>query len=367
MAGIYLHVPFCHAKCAYCDFYSVARTERVADFAGSVINEYKCRKGEIADEPVRTLYFGGGTPSILPTETFHRLAGTFFSDRIEEFTIEVNPEDVTTDSAQSWRLSGVNRISIGVQSLSDSELKAINRRHSAETALKAIRTIQQCGIDNISADLIYGLPGQTTESWRNSVQGLLKTGITHLSAYCLSYEPETLLSRRLERGDITETPEETIAEMYTILCSEASANGFEHYEISNFALPGYRSRHNSSYWRNVPYLGLGPGAHSLTAEGMRRYNPSDLKTYILNNGLTTKTDSESETDRINDHIMIGLRTCEGLDLSDIPDARTEILATAQAWIRTGHLVNDGSRLIIPESSWLLSDAIIRDLFLDNMQ
>ncbi len=365
MAGIYLHVPFCHAKCAYCDFYSVARTERVADYTEAVINEYLHRFDELADAPVTTLYFGGGTPSILPADIFRRLADTFRTDSITEFTIEVNPEDVTPNAVKAWRSSGVNRISIGVQSLIDTELIAINRRHTAEDALTAIVTIKEGGIDSISADLIYGLPEQTTESWHYSVQRLLQTGISHLSAYCLSYEPGTLLSRRLQRGDIVEAQDETIGEMYTILCKETAINGFEHYEISNFALPGCRSKHNSSYWRNVPYLGLGPGAHSLTADGTRRYNPSDLKTYILNKGLTTVTDDENETDRINDRIMIGLRTLEGLDLSRIPAPRhKEIIANAQSWLRSGHLVNRNSRLLIPESSWLLSDAIIRDLFLD---
>lgn len=365
MAGIYLHVPFCHAKCAYCDFYSTARTDRAAAFVDAAIAEYDNRKSELSGEPVTTLYFGGGTPSVLPVHLLTKLADTLLSDSVEEFTIEVNPEDVNSENVRAWRDAGVNRVSMGVQSLIDAELKAINRRHNSTAALRAIDTILECGIGNISADLIYGLPGQTLQSWENSVNGLLSTGIRHLSAYCLSYEPGTLLTRRRDRGEIKETSEDDIVNMYGALCSLAAGRRFEHYEVSNFALPGFRSRHNSSYWKNIPYLGIGPGAHSLAADMTRRYNPPDIKTYLTQGGLTATVDEECETDRINDRIMVSLRTCEGLDTSLIPtDFRQSVIRAARQWINNGHIIADGTYLRIPESSWLLSDAIIRDLLID---
>lgn len=365
MAGIYLHVPFCHAKCAYCDFYSVARPSLAEAYAGAVASEYSLRCGELAGEPVNTLYFGGGTPSILPADVFKELAQLLRKPETEEFTIEVNPEDVDAARVRAWKDAGVNRVSIGVQSLNDAELRAVNRRHSAARALEAIEILRRAGITNISADLIYGLPGQTALTWTQSVRDLAAAGITHISAYCLSFEPGTLLTRRLEQGLIEQASEDLVEEMYGILCRELAARGFEHYEISNFALPGCRSRHNSAYWRGVSYLGLGPGAHSLTASGLRRFNPSDIKGYIAENGDIAQDDYESGTDVINDTIMIRMRTAEGLEKKFLAtDALRQITKNAAGWIDSGHLRSTCEAFYIPEESWLLADAIIRDMFLD---
>lgn len=365
MAGIYLHVPFCHSKCAYCDFYSVARPDKAGAFALAAEHEYASRISELAGEPVRTLYFGGGTPSILPSEIFSRLARLLMTADTEEFTIEVNPEDVDAQRIEAWKRAGVNRVSIGVQSLRDSELRLVYRRHDAVGALAAIADLRSAGIENISADLIYGLPGQTDESWRDSVRRLTDAGVTHLSAYCLSFEEGTLLTRKLRQGIVREASEEEIETRYGILCREMTAAGFEHYEISNFARPGFRSRHNSSYWCGVPYLGLGPGAHSLTAIGSRRFNPPDLRKYIAADGRITEDDLETAADRVNDLIMIRLRTAEGLEKDAVTSGRlAEIMQSAEPWLRSGHLADSGTHLFIPERSWLLADAVIRDLFVD---
>lgn len=365
MAGIYVHVPFCHAKCAYCDFYSVARRESASAYVDAVLAEYAARRHELGGEPVRTLYFGGGTPSVLPVDGFARLAETLMAPTVEEFTMEVNPEDVDAGRLAAWRSAGVGRISIGVESLVDAELKAVNRRHSADGALRAIEAIGRAGIDNISADLIYGLPGQTAASWRSSLERLIATGITHLSAYCLSYEEGTLLWRRLMRGDISEASDEVVAEMYGILCETAASAGFEHYEISNFALPGMRSRHNSNYWLPVPYLGLGPGAHSLTGAGLRRYNEADLKAYLLSPADFTTDDPETDAERVNDIIMTALRTSAGLDIDALPAQYAPVVrAGAEQWLRRGALVASDAGFRIAESSWLVADAIIRDLMVD---
>ncbi len=361
MAGIYVHVPFCHAKCAYCDFYSVAAVRHADAYVDAVIREYAMRHHELGDCKVSTLYFGGGTPSVLTAEQIRRLSDTLINPGIEEFTIEVNPEDVSEANAAAWRKAGINRVSMGVQSLVDAELRIINRRHTAADALKAVSILGEAGFSNISLDLIYGLPGQTAESFMKSVDGCVSSGITHLSAYILSYEPKTLLMRKLERGEVEEASGETIEEMYGLLCAYMSDAGYEHYEISNFALPGMRSRHNSAYWDLTPYLGLGPAAHSLGADGVRRYHEPDIKSYLIYPELVT-VDAESDNERMNDLIMISLRRPEGLYLSALPVNKTEeVLEAAGAHLDNGNLIMADGCLRIPESRWLRTDSVVRDL------
>ncbi len=361
MAGIYVHVPFCHSKCAYCDFYSVARPEMAEAYVDAVIHEFRLRRRELGDGAVRTLYFGGGTPSILEADLFSRLAGELRRAEVEEFTIEVNPEDVVPAKVDAWLRAGVNRVSMGIQSLEDTELRAINRRHSAARALEAVELLKEKSIANISLDLIYGLPGQTADSFRRSLEGCISAGATHISAYILSYEPGTLLTRRLERGDIAQAPEELIKEMYGILCTETATAGFRHYEISNFARPGFESRHNSSYWDLTPYLGLGPAAHSLGADGIRRFHEPDIRAYLAA-PESVVAERETEEERLDDLIMISLRRAAGLDLEMIPSARLDTLLKAAApFLESGELIRDGRFLRVPERHWLTTDAIVRDL------
>lgn len=365
MAGIYVHIPFCHSKCAYCDFYSIAGARRVEEYADALAKEWYARRVELADLPVKTIYFGGGTPSILSAEILKSIANLLPKESLCEFTIEVNPEDVNIDSVLAWRSIGVNRVSMGVQSLDDVELATVGRRHSANDAIAAIACLKQGGITNISADLIYGLPGQTTESWQKSLDGLLASGITHLSAYCLSYEPGTRLYMKRERGEVTETDDETLEAMYHQLCRTARHFGFDHYEISNFAKPDCFSRHNSSYWDGTPYLGLGPGAHSLAADGTRRYVPSSLKDYISHPDTAAVVDHEDDIDRLNDRLLISLRTARGIDLLSFSQLQKDtLLAAAQPHIRAGRLILEDSYLRVPESQWLLCDLVLRDLFFD---
>jgi len=364
MAGIYVHVPFCTVKCAYCDFYSVARPDLADRYIDAVGREYDARRNELGEDRVETLYFGGGTPSLLSPVQFSRLSSYFDKNGVGEFTIEINPDDVTDERIDAWLDAGVNRISIGVQSLDDDELRAVGRRHDAGQALDAIAMLKAKGFGNISGDLIYGLPGQTIDSFRRSLAGLIDVGITHLSAYSLSYEEGTRLWRWLQEGRVEPADEELTVMMYDALCEGAGAAGFEHYEISNFAKPGFRSRHNSSYWRGVPYLGLGPGAHSLDAEGIRRYVPSDIRAYINSPEHAAVVDAESDIDCANDRIMVSLRTAEGLDLSQFSrKQQQEITSAAAPWIEGGNLLATDTGYAIPEKEWLVSDAIIRDLML----
>lgn len=376
MAGIYVHVPFCHAKCAYCDFYSrpCGRSDWAAEAAAyvdGVLAEYACRVSLLGDEPVTTLYIGGGTPSCLPaTELTRLINGVAEAHRgtLAELTVEVNPEDVTASQCDALNSCGVNRVSMGVQSLNDNELKAVGRRHTAAEALKAVDTLRRNGIDNLSLDLIYGLPGRTDGSFAHSLQGLLDLAPDHLSAYMLSYEPGTRLTARRNAGKLHEASDDSLVNDYRTLCELTARAGMEHYEISNFAMPGRASRHNTSYWEDVPYLGLGPGAHSYTG-GKRSSNPSDLKRWAAG-PATAATPEEplSAAEALNEHIMVRLRTARGLDMPAVATrwgerAAAGLLNRAKPLIDAGKLIQTAdNRLYIPEPEWLVADAIMVDLF-----
>lgn len=389
MAGIYVHIPYCHSKCAYCDFYSTpAMADSRSDYARAVAREWQLRRHELRGEPVATIYVGGGTPSLLTPEQLSAIVEPLPRNALHEFTVEANPEDVSGPWVASMAALGVNRVSVGVQSLNDGELRAVGRRHSAAQALQAIDRLRQGGIANVSADLIYGLPGQTLDSWQASLRRLLAAGITHLSAYALSYEPGTRLSAMLRAGRIAEAPQELSEAMYRELCLAAAQAHFVHYEISNFALPGYQSRHNSSYWTFTPYLGLGPGAHSFDG-ALRRVNPPRLKAYLdaylsrpqpaaaqpLPAADFWLIDEETPIDRANDLIITSLRTDNGLALNALaalnPDYAARLMRLATPHLAAGRLAavkpdrpGMPHRLRIPEAHWLVADAILRDLLLD---
>lgn len=362
MAGLYIHIPFCHSKCIYCDFYSMPQTDRLDALLDALPREYDLRKNEIA-EPFTTVYIGGGTPSIIDPANLARLCKVLPVSDAEEFTIEVNPEDVTSEHIKAWREIGINRISMGIQSFDDDELHAIRRRHSAADAIKAVELLLDGGINNISCDLIYGLPGQSIMSWQTSLKRLLDYRLPHISSYCLSYEPGTALHARMIAGKVTPTDDEILSDMYNILCYEAVKAGYEHYEISNFALPGMRSRHNSSYWTGTPYLGLGPGAHSYDGS-IRRFNPGNLKEYIDFPSITV-VDEETEDERFNDLLITALRTSDGLDISVLPPERADYINNAvKPFIANGQIItNEIGRLRISESAWFQSDTILRELII----
>ncbi|MDE6535984.1 MAG: radical SAM family heme chaperone HemW [Muribaculaceae bacterium] len=347
MAGLYVHIPFCRHKCAYCDFYSgPLRGFAPEAYAEALRRELDARS--IADS-YSSVYIGGGTPSTMPSA----LLAPFFSLSGGERTIEVNPEDVSAQTADQWLRAGANRVSMGVQSLIDSELIAVGRHHSAAQAVEAFRTLRRAGFENISLDLIYGLPGQTPQTWRQSLEGLLNLAPEHLSAYSLSYEPGTLLHTRLMTGKIQETDEDDVVEMYETLCALTRQAGFEHYEISNFALPGLESKHNSSYWDSTPYLGLGPGAHSFDGN-MRSFNPPNLPAYMKNPAEVFQIDSETEVERHNDTVMTALRTARGLSPALLTDkelqyAKKHLTTTPEGNFR------------IAEPDWLISDTLILPL------
>lgn len=370
-------------KCIYCDFYSVG--DRIADWSGYVdalIAELNHRISELP-KPLQTIYIGGGTPSLMPREDFLRLCEALkpYIDSVAEFTIEVNPDDVTPEMLRVWKRGGVNRLSMGIQSFDDELLKTIRRRHSAATARNACKMAREV-FDNVSIDLIYGLPGQTIEMWRKDVEEALRMRPEHISSYSLMYEEGTALTLLRDKGMVSETPEDTSEKMMKILITELRNAGYEHYEISNFALPGFRSRHNSSYWHGAPYLGLGPSAHSYDGLRTRSANKADVRAYLKrwqlckdNGELTDNTDIQddvltreflSEEELFEEYVMIRLRTMEGIDLEEFRRSFGEstlkrLIKNGEKYLTDGSLVLSASHIFIAEDAMLISDAIILSL------
>lgn len=372
MAGLYVHIPFCHSKCSYCDFYSGLRPSVVEDYIDALIAELHLRKDEIS-ESFTTIYFGGGTPSIIPINELKRLIvainNAIDTSHVNEFTIEVNPEDINHDILCNYRELGINRVSIGIQSFNDNLLKSINRCHTSEQARNAIKYLMDDNW-NYSADLMFGLPGQTIEDWRNNVNTLMRLRPPHFSAYLLSYEPGTRLYAMLQVGKVEEASEQLATEMQQIITTAATENGYEHYEISNYSLPDKHSRHNSAYWAMTPYLGLGASAHSFDGK-LRRINPANIKQYIntLNQGkIIAIIEEETISERFNDYIITGLRTTNGISLDILKQYFphqyiAKMIDEATPLIASGQLILSDNRLYIPHYYWLKSDAIMRELIL----
>lgn len=366
MSGIYVHIPFCHSKCFYCDFFSTAAKSDLDAYIDAVAREYNRRKEEIDPTRPSTIYIGGGTPSILSPQQIGRLFDILPTDSASEITIEVNPEDVTDEFAAFLSSSPVNRVSMGVQSLDDAVLRAIGRRHSAADSLRAVERLRNAGITNLSLDLIYGLPGQTCENWIDTLDRILALHPEHLSAYSLMLEPGTRLSAMVRSGKYEETPQEVSERMYAELCRKTTETGMNHYEISNFALEGYHSRHNSAYWDMTPYLGLGPGAHSFDGT-CRRSNPTRIKEYICAEGFVAETETLTNDQMIDEYLMVRLRTSSGLSLDEfcrrfVAEATKSLMNRAASEISSGRLIHSDNTLRIPENHWLVSDSILINLF-----
>lgn len=368
MLGIYIHVPFCKTRCAYCSFYSTVRHSLVDGYVDALLQEI----AQLKAGPASTVYMGGGTPSQLGGE---RIAAILKSvaqhvgiQTGAEITVEVNPDDVTPALVEQLRMAGVNRVSMGVQSFSDEELCAIHRRHSAEQACQAVMCLHEGGIDNISIDLIYGLPGQTLTSFEHSIDTALSLPVSHISSYALSIEEGTPLYDQLQRGLVHEADEEESVAMYTLLRSRLCCAGFTHYEISNFALPGRESRHNSAYWQGIPYIGLGPGAHGYDGHSTRRQNMPDIGAYI--HALTSQpalpaphTLEQLTPDECYDELVFTrLRTAKGLPLSIVPECRRDyILRMAQKHLDAGLLALHDEVLCLTPKGLFVSDDIFSDL------
>ena len=360
MAGIYIHIPFCKSRCKYCDFFSTTHLEKQAEYVEALLAEWQMRQHELS-EPIHTIYIGGGTPSTMDTAALDRILQAILSStpdqRPQEITIEANPGDITLEKAQAWRAMGINRLSMGIQSFQDHLLQLIGRRHTAAEAIQAVKHAQAAGFDNISIDLMYALPDQTMQMWQQDVQQALSLGVQHISSYGLIYEDGTVLTTLLEHGIIDAVDEDTEMQMYDYLVGRLTANGFIHYEVSNFALKNRHSRHNSSYWNDTPYIGLGAGAHSYDGH-LRQWNISDLDTYIeqamarnLQPEIETLTPEQKHTERI----MLGLRTCQGVPTDLIN------LGKAQPYIQQGLLMENGNRIVATTQGYHILNRIIEDL------
>ncbi len=430
MAGVYVHIPFCKSRCKYCDFYSTTLLGRRGKYVDAVMEEWamsqeitqtdktkqnlSCATGAqtaksihlddarrivpttLATQVIETIYIGGGTPSLLEVEDMRRLLEVLPVASAKEVTIEANPGDITHEKAKAWKTMGVNRLSIGIQSFNDDMLRLIGRRHTAEQAREAVRIAREERFENISVDLIYGLPKgikneelrmkngksckaintqptkasntddarrvvpQTLSSMevlKSDVEELLRLEVEHISAYCLSYEEGTAMTRMLEHGEIEEVDEDTENRMFDYIVEQLTKAGYEHYEVSNFARPGRRSRHNSSYWNDTPYIGLGAGAHSY--DGVHRYwNPSDIDLYIkgaLAHDLQREQETLTDEQRHTERVMLGLRTAEGIAQSDVDEAK------ALPYLRRGLLRAEGNRIAATTKGYHILNRIIEDL------
>ena len=356
---IYIHVPFCRSFCTYCDFFSeIAQDSLMERYTDSLCEEIRRRKNEV-DDTLRTLYFGGGTPSVLPLSALTRILLTLeecgHGGPYEEFTMEVNPEDIVQKGlpyVQSLKTLGVNRVSMGVQSFDDEILRWMNRRHTAERAREAFRLVREAGIENISVDLIFGLSNLSDASWEKTIDETLALDPEHISCYQLTVEGDSVLAQRLENGEYEEAPEELCRRQYDLLCQKLAAAGYLHYEISNFAKPGFEAKHNSGYWQRRPYTGFGPAAHSFSGKG-RSWNEPALDDYKSTSEPLSVEDEKVET------LMLGLRTSRGVD-AEFLEANCR-KAQIDAALRDGALVRTGRRYRIPEDHFFVSDQIIREL------
>jgi len=372
--GLYLHIPFCKSKCFYCDFYSVSETGLKEEWLDALLLELNVEPAFLGTErPVlRTIYFGGGTPSQLTfmefSQIFRSIEANFDLSACEEITLEANPDDLTPAYIVLLRGLPFNRISIGVQSFDDIELKAINRRHSAGAAAEAIRECARQGFDNISLDLMYGLPGQTVASFEASLAMAVSLPVQHISSYALSWEEGSVLYGKLQSGALKEAPEELSEACFFLLKDGLEKAGFEHYELSNFAKPGCRSKHNSSYWDGSSYLGVGPGAHSYNGL-VRRFNPPSLKRYVegLRLGLDFREKEELDAStKYNDFIITRLRTIRGLNVTQLDalfgaEKTAYCLRNAASSLRNGTLEQAGDWLRLTRKGLFVSDAVMSDL------
>ena len=373
MAGLYIHIPFCKSRCAYCSFYSTTTLGLRQKYVDTLCREIVMRRQE--DNLITTIYLGGGTPSQLSVSQLRQILNTAYKyNKVAdnpEITIECNPDDVTEAFVEGLRTLPVNRISMGAQTFDDARLKLLHRRHTASQVVSAVERLRKSGYTNISIDLMYGLPGETLNDWEADITQALALNVEHLSAYCLMIEEYTPLHQMLQEGKITETDEELERQMYETLIDRLKAAGYEHYEISNFAKPGYRSRHNSSYWDSTPYIGIGAAAHSYDIR-TRSWNISDLHQYI--NGIERgerlfEEEHLDEETRYNDTITVALRTCEGLNLSTLSEKhRKYCLQNAQRFLEDGLLNLDSASqsLRLTRRGLFVSDMIMSELMGDNM-
>lgn len=372
MAGLYIHIPFCTKRCLYCDFFSNTEMKYKEPYLSAVIRELELRKDYLEGEPVETIYFGGGTPSQLQAADFSRIFEAihrlFDVSPCAEITLEANPDDMTPGYVAGLQTLPFNRVSMGVQSFKEEDLRFLNRRHNREQALLAVDLCKKNGLENISVDLIYGLPGQTLEEWKQNLDTVIRLDIPHISAYHLIYEEGTALYKLKEAGKITPVDEDLSVALFTSLIDQLTANGYLHYEISNFARPGMLSRHNSSYWIGKKYLGIGPSAHSYNGQN-RQWNISSLPGYLqaIDKGVPDiEIENLDINTRYNDFIITGLRTMWGIKFNEIQqqfgkDKLIYCQKQAAPYLKQGLLIEKDDTLTLSRNGIFISDSIMSDL------
>lgn len=372
MAGIYIHIPFCKTRCIYCDFYSTTRSELKERYIHALCHELETRRQYLQGEPIETIYFGGGTPSQLSGEDFQQvfdtIEKTYSIGQVQEITLEANPDDLTPQYVQTLANLPFNRISMGLQTFDEATLRLLNRRHTAAQAITAIERCREAGFRNISIDLIYGLPGETAERWEHDLAQAIALNPEHISAYHLIYEEGTPIYKMLQQHRVCEVDEESSVHFFSNLIDRLTTAGYEHYEISNFCRPGYHSRHNTSYWQGIPYLGCGPSAHSFNRRE-REWNIASLNKYL--NGIESgerayETEILDTTTRYNERIITSIRTSQGLSLTKLKEEfGTEpwqyCLNMAASSIKNGMLEEREGNLRLTREGIFISDSIMSDL------
>ena len=374
MAGIYIHIPFCRKLCFYCDFYHIISSDENSAFVDALLKETSLRQDYLGTEPVSTIYFGGGTPSLFSIKELgaiiNQINKLFRVEQNCEITIELNPDDVNPDYLAGLKKLNINRISLGIQSWRDSDLRMLNRRHDSAQATMALKETFKTGFENVTIDLIYGIPGMSIHEWASNLDISFSFDIKHLSAYHLTFETGTVFGKMLEKGLITEIDEEESTSLFNILIEKAESAGFIHYEISNFGKSGYFSIHNSNYWKQVIYLGLGPSAHSFNGYS-RQWNVRDLKGYIksVNDGKSFFKREELDTKaRFNEYIMTSLRTMWGIDLEYVErtfekEGYDYVVNLSGKFKDYGLMKQDKNTLVLTNQGKMISDNIISEFMM----
>ncbi len=376
MSGIYIHIPFCKQACHYCDFHFSTSMGKKTAMVAALKKELQLRKDEFKDETVETIYFGGGTPSVLESDEINELISTVYNNyKISdhpEISLEANPDDLSKEKIGELAQAPVNRLSIGIQSFFDEDLKLMNRAHSAKEAIASL-SVAVRHFDNISIDLIYGIPGMSNARWKQNIEKALSFGIPHISSYALTVEPKTALASFIQKGIVPPVEDEVAQKHFTILLDEMEKVGFESYEISNFGKPGYFSKNNTAYWQQKKYIGIGPSAHSF--DGKRRgwninNNPKYIKS-LESDELPMEMEVLSKKDRYNEYVMTSLRTVWGVSLekvsSEFGAQYLEYLKKQAAKFLDEHLLYiDGDKLLATKKGRFLADGISAELFMLNL-
>ncbi|MEO7316536.1 MAG: radical SAM family heme chaperone HemW [Ginsengibacter sp.] len=381
MAGIYIHIPFCKQACYYCNFHFSTSLALKNEMIGSLLFEIEIRSKSdqrnisIIDpgEEISTIYFGGGTPSLLSYQELEKILSNIHSkytvSQDAEITLEANPDDINIEKLKEWKLAGINRLSIGIQSFIERDLVWMNRAHNSTQALQCIQQAREAGIPNFSIDLIFGTPGLTNEEWEKNVQTVIDLDVPHIACYALTVEPKTALDKMIHLKKKENVDNDLQAEQYSILMRMMQDAGYEHYEISNFAKPGFRSRHNSSYWEGEKYIGIGPSAHSYDGKS-RQWNVANNTLYIKslrNNEIPLEIESLSDSQKLNEYVMVSLRTMEGMDLQFVEEKfskeeRDRIETVLENKLTKGTIRKNGNKIILTDEGKLLADAISVKLF-----